>query len=609
MSKILIGQSENKNASLDLDILLRTHLLIWASTGGGKSYLIRRIVEQACKKIPIIIVDREGEFATLRDKFDFVLVGPGGETPADPRSAKMVAEKLLELGASAVCDLFEMKVETRHQWVKNFYEALVNAPKRLWSPAVIILDEAHSFAPEKGQGESPAYGAVTDFSGVARKRGFGSIFATQRLSKLSKNATAEMYNQAAGPTASQADRDRAAYEMGISGKAAVTEFSNTLRTLEPGNFFFQGRAISIDRILVKVGPAETAHEAGKHLSGHVAKAPPIPENIKALLPKLADLPKMAEEEAKTVAELRTEIRSLKTQLRTQPAVAKQVPVVDQRTIDRAVAPLRKALEETMKILVKVTALKPGGAEFSDKELQKTLEIISKDIRKLAKEKLESRALELERLQREIGQLIKTVQRLTSKEPISIDVTVAPPPLIIHRNLGKPENAPHHLVNQTNGDLQGPHKKILKALGELLSIGREQAPKPMVAAWAGYSPGGGAFMNPLGYLRTAGLVHYPQPGSVALTDAGREHVGPCEPPDQDEIHRRVRDVLPGPARKILSVLLELPPGTELSKEQLAEQAGYTEGGGAFQNPLGALRTAGFVDYPRSGYVRASDWLFL
>lgn len=204
MSKIVLGKAGHANVELALDILLRTHLLIWASTGGGKSYLIRRIAEQSCKKIPVIIVDREGEFATLRDKFDFVLVGPGGETPADPRSAKMVAEKLLELGASAVCDLFEMKVETRHQWVKNFYEALVNAPKRLWTPAIIILDEAHSFAPEKGQGESPAYGAVTDFSGVARKRGFGSIFATQRLSKLSKNATAEMYNQAAGPTASQA---------------------------------------------------------------------------------------------------------------------------------------------------------------------------------------------------------------------------------------------------------------------------------------------------------------------------------------------------------------------------------------------------------------------
>jgi len=72
---------------------------------------------------------------------------------------------------------------------------------------------------------------------------------------------------------------------------------------------------------------------------------------------------------------------------------------------------------------------------------------------------------------------------------------------------------------------------------------------------------------------------------------------------------VRDVLPGPARKILSVFLELPPGEELSKADLAERAGYTEKGGAFQNPLGALRTAGFVDYPRPGYVRAADWLFL
>ena len=94
----------------------------------------------------------------------------------------------------------------------------MNAPKRLWGARAIILDEAHTFIPEKGQGESIAYSAIADFAGVARKRGFGAIFATQRLSKLSKNATAEMYNQAIGPTATQADRERAAYEMGSRRK-------------------------------------------------------------------------------------------------------------------------------------------------------------------------------------------------------------------------------------------------------------------------------------------------------------------------------------------------------------------------------------------------------
>lgn len=340
MSSIVIGKSEGKNVALDIKALLRTHLLIWASTGGGKSYLIRRLVEQMFGKVPIIIVDREGEFPTLREKFGFVLVGPGGETPADPRSAKIVAERLLEMRASAVCDLFELGHEARHEWVKNFYSALVNAPKHLWGPTTVWLDEAHTFAPEKGQGESIAYGAVTDFNGVARKRGFGSIFATQRLSKLSKNATAEMYNQAAGPTARQADRDRAAYEMGISGRPEIKEFSETLRVLEPGNFYFQGRAISMDRLLVKVGEVETTH--GSDSTGkYAAKTPPTPEEVKKMLPKLADLPKQAEAKAKTEAELRTQIRSLEAQLRARPEATREVKVADPKAIERAVAAVTK----------------------------------------------------------------------------------------------------------------------------------------------------------------------------------------------------------------------------------------------------------------------------
>lgn len=117
------------------------------------------------------------------------------------------------------------------------------------------------------------------------------------------------------------------------------------------------------------------------------------------------------------------------------------------------------------------------------------------------------------------------------------------------------------------------------------------------------------MSPLGALRSWGLVDYPTAGFVALTASGREQVGRCEPPDQEEIHRRVRDILRGPERKILNVFLQLAPGTELSKAELAAGAEYAEKGGAFANPLGALRTAGFVEYPRPGYVKAASWLFM
>lgn len=156
MSQIVLGQAGGHAARLDVDKLLRSRMLIQANSGKGKSWLLRRIAEQLFGKVQVILVDAEGEFPTLREKYAYVLVGKGGETPADPRSAALVAHTLLKLRACAVCDLYEMKPYARHEWVQKFCDALIDAPKELWHPCVVIVDEAHTFCPEKGSGESVA---------------------------------------------------------------------------------------------------------------------------------------------------------------------------------------------------------------------------------------------------------------------------------------------------------------------------------------------------------------------------------------------------------------------------------------------------------------------
>lgn len=72
--------------------------------------------------------------------------------------------------------------------------------------------------------------------------------------------------------------------------------------------------------------------------------------------------------------------------------------------------------------------------------------------------------------------------------------------------------------------------------------------------------------------------------------------------------RVLDRLPGPERRILGVLLEAYP-RPVSNEDLAAKAGYADGGGAFNNPRGRLRSLGLVDYPTKGVVVAKPLLFL
>jgi hypothetical protein len=576
MSYIVLGKSGAHNAKLDIDILLRTRLLIQANSGGGKSYLLRRIAEQLFGKVPVIIIDPEGEFATLREKFGFVLVGKGGETPADPRSAALVAHKLLELRASAVCDLYEMKPSERHRWVRLFAEAIVDAPKKLWRPTIFIVDEVHTFAPERGAGESEASEALIGMATRGRKRRFCSIWATQRLGKVRKDATAEFLNRLVGSTFEDVDLKRAAELLSIRPEDR-REFDAEMRVLEPGNFYGLGRAIAKERILIHIGPVETSHEVEDAKYGDAP--PPAPDEIQKLLPKLADLPKEAEEKAKTEAELRTEIRSLKAQLRTAPVQSKEIHVADPKAIERAVAIQSKKFGEILNTRTKLT-LRCIGV------MNRAAEMLLANIPK-----------------EDLGAFVP-------KQPKASEVLVPPAQFITKKvieNVAAREG--EKISVESNGDLGGPEKKILRALSELRSIGKETPPKEMVAAWASYSPNGGAFVNPLGKLRTLGLVEYPAPGVVSLTDSGLSTIGEIPPPDSEEIMRRLQSICSGPEWKILYALFKESGQEEVSRADLAMRSGYEVKGGAFVNPLGALRTKGILDYPRPGFVKAADWIFV
>ncbi|MDH5633082.1 MAG: DUF87 domain-containing protein [Gammaproteobacteria bacterium] len=307
MKQTTLGKSLKGNVDVDVIKLLETRLLIQANSGGGKSWALRRLMEITAGQVQHIIIDPEGEFSTLREKFDYIIAAPhDGDALAHPRTAKLLARRLLETGASAICDIYDLKAHERIAFVKLFLDALVNAPKNLWRPVLIVLDEAHIFAPEKGKAES--LGAVIDVATRGRKRGQCLIPATQRLAKLHKDVAAECINKLIGRTGLDVDVKRAADELGLTAKEAV----QALRSLEPGAFFAFGPAISQTVIKTTVGPVATTHpKAGGRL---LAKPPAPSARVKTILAKLGDLPKEAEAEAKTTQELKKEISRLKAEL-------------------------------------------------------------------------------------------------------------------------------------------------------------------------------------------------------------------------------------------------------------------------------------------------------
>ena len=63
-----------QSALLDLEELLATRLLVQGNSGSGKSHLLRRLLEQSANLVQQAIIDPEGDFVTLADKFGHVVV-------------------------------------------------------------------------------------------------------------------------------------------------------------------------------------------------------------------------------------------------------------------------------------------------------------------------------------------------------------------------------------------------------------------------------------------------------------------------------------------------------------------------------------------------------
>jgi hypothetical protein len=561
MSKPSIGILETgENLNIDLQRLLDTRLLIQSNSGGGKSWCLRRILEQTAGAVQQIILDTEGEFSTLRERFDYIICAPAGaDVVATPHTAALLAKHLRESRVSAIIDLYELKMHARRRFVRLFLEEFIDAPKTMWHPAMVVIDEAHLYCPEKG--ESEAAGAVIDLCSRGRKRGLAALLATQRLSKLHKDAAAECLNKLIGRTGLDVDVKRAAEELGMGARDAV----QTLRNLDPGQFFCFGPALSKAVARVTSGEVLTRHpKAGDR--GKVT-APEPSEKIRKVLAALEDLPQQAEQEARTVQELRSKIYALNSEMN----------VLDQR-----LKAAEKAKPEPVEVRVEVPVIDNRVQDIFSKgyalanELSSLLETIP----------LPEKPAPAQSKQ-------ETPRRASSIPARPQDWT--PPPLAA-------------IQLMRDGDkLTGPDKRILDALAWFYVLGILEPEEAAVAFLSGYTVGGGAFNNPKGRLRGHAFIEYRQGGKLAITAAGLARATlPDRTPTNQELHERVLQILPGPHAKLLKILIDNYPAA-LPDEELAAEANYAIGG-AFNNPKGRLRSMGLVTYPQARHVRAADCLF-
>ena len=256
-----------ERSTLDLEELLATRLLVQGNSGSGKSHLLRRLLEQSAGWVQQVIIDPEGDFVTLADRYGHVVI-EGERSKAELLG---IAARVRQHRVSCVLSLEGLDVEDQMRAAGIFLNGLFDAERDHWYPVLVVVDEAQMFAPAAGGDVSDdvrklSLGSMTNLMCRGRKRGLAGVIATQRLAKLAKNVAAEASNFLMGRTFLDIDMARAADLLGLDRRQA-----EMFRDLPRGAFVALGPALTKRPVKVQIGTVETSARSSS------PKLMPLPE--------------------------------------------------------------------------------------------------------------------------------------------------------------------------------------------------------------------------------------------------------------------------------------------------------------------------------------------
>lgn len=263
-------------AKLDIEELLATRLLVQGNSGSGKSHLLRRLLEQSAPWVQQVVIDPEGDFVTLADRFGHVVVD-GERTEAELAG---IANRIRKNRVSCVLTLEGLDLEEQMRAAAAFLNGLFDADRDFWYPVLVVVDEAQMFAPSVAgevseDARKMSLGAMTNLMCRGRKRGLAGVIATQRLAKLAKNVAAEASNFLMGRTFLDIDMARAADLLGMDRRQA-----EMFRDLKRGNFVALGPALSRRPLPIIIGTVETSARSS---SPKLMPLPDAPQDVEDLI--------------------------------------------------------------------------------------------------------------------------------------------------------------------------------------------------------------------------------------------------------------------------------------------------------------------------------------
>lgn len=537
------------------DELIGSRAIIQGASGAGKTYAIRRILEETHGLMQHLVLDVEDEMHTLRERFDYALIGgESADAPITVETAGAMARALLELRVSAIIQLNDVGLTAQRSIIAAFVSGLMSSPRALWHPVLVTLDEAHRYAPQSGTVASSE--PLTNLATAGRKRPFGALFATQRLSMLSKDILGQCPNRVMGRVDQSLDRRAAADMLGFTLSSPDAKGMMTLKH----EFWVVGPAFASEPKLHRFSKPVTTHlQPGK---SNVA-TPATPQKVRAMLGNLAKLAAQAPEAQ--AADVTPKGRREAT-----PAVA----------VDAAVEAARSA------------GWAEGWASCNSDKAEEYARGLNDGRRQAILE-----------AQKTIDEALSELSEGTDREPEAEPARPVRAAAVAASNEARKMDKPSDDVQ-----LGRPHQRILDALAWLESAGIKQPGRHQVGWAASYRADTGHFGNLLTDLSNAGMIERQSNGLSLTADGRAKAVAPPGKVTAEALLDRIRAKLGGPAVKLLDALATHYPAS-MERDALAEETGYRADTGHFGNLITELTGPEIAYRPRQGQVRLSDWVML
>jgi hypothetical protein len=597
---------------LAADFVTSTQAIL-AQKGKGKSYAAAVEAEELLDagQIVVIIDPTDAHFG-LRSSPDgrstgypiAVFGGDHGDVPLEPGGGAVLAEAVVRERFSAIVCTETMTKGEELRFVGDFLETLYRKNREAMH---LFIDEADVFAPQQtfGVADARTCGATDDIVRRGRKKGIGCTLITQRASAINKNVLSQADMLVALGCSHPLDLD--AIEKWVRKNAdpkLAQEMMSSLPSLPRGEAWVWNPSQHLFK-RVAIRQRHTFDSGATPKAGEKKREPKVlaPIDLARLGKSMIEaVERQRESDPKALRAKIAELVRERDQLsRAVNAAPVEKPVLTDKQISR--------IEKIIKHADRVTSGVTARLEKTIEDVRATFGGALTDVKQAVGDLRPAlKAAGLNNLEWSFDRAFTLVPKAKPDAGVGS----------WHKSMNRDEPAEARspklaLRNGTNGasipdGLKPAHLRLLSAIAWWESIGVSTPDLGGVAFVAGTTTRSSAFANNRSRLRSSGYIDYPSAGRVQLTDAGHAIAPPPSiPPTTDALHETILNkVLPAHGR-MLRVLIDAYP-TELPLEEFAKRSGTSVSSSAFANNRSWLRARGLADYPRTGYVRASELLF-